>query len=388
MTAAIKSLNPSQIHFSANTVTPIRVMVVEDSLVFQNLIRKWLNAEPDMMVVASHRNGRTATDDIHASKPDVVVLDIEMPEMDGLTALPLILEKTTGIQVLIVSTLTKRNARISVEALLKGASDYIPKPGHSDPGLTPEEFKFELIRKVRALGEISLKRRPATTIRPPQPGVNATTLSPPPAAGKKFVLRSFTNMKPAILAVGASTGGVQAMFQLFQGLKGYLAEIPVVLTQHMPPKFTNVLAENLSQISDLPAKEGEDGEPVHPGIIYVAPGGVHMSLRQEDGVSTISILDGAPINYCKPAVDPLFASVAEIYQRAALCLVLTGMGRDGCNGARQIAKRDGNVLVQDEKTSVIWGMPGACARAGICNAILPINEIAGQVKCLLQGRAQ
>jgi two-component system chemotaxis response regulator CheB len=383
---------------SSGTVTdPIRVMVVDDSVVIRGLVGRWLDEEPGLAVVASHRNGRLAVDDVLRSNPDVVILDIEMPDMDGLTALPLLIEKKRNLVVVVASTLTRRNAEISLKALSLGAADYVPKPESNSGVTTSAEFRRELIEKVTNLGLRARKRgmpgqAPAGRPMPrPQPGAPAGA-PPAPSALRasrpaSFTIRSYSSVRPRILTIGSSTGGPQALNTLFGEIGSAIGMVPVVLTQHMPPTFTAILAEHITKAAGRPASEGRDGEVIQPGHIYVAPGGKHMLLVKNGNDVVVKLSDAPPVNFCKPAVDPLFKSVAEIYGTATLAVVLTGMGSDGAEGVRKIGEIGGSAIAQDEETSVVWGMPGAAAHTGMCSDVLPLNEIGRKVsKILLGGR--
>ncbi|WP_370676877.1 chemotaxis response regulator protein-glutamate methylesterase [Pleomorphomonas sp. PLEO] len=382
---------------SSGAVTdPIRVMVVDDSVVIRGLLGRWLDEEPKLAVVASHRNGRLAVDDVLRSNPDVVILDIEMPDMDGLTALPLLIEKKRNLVVIVASTLTRRNAEISLKALSLGAADYVPKPESNSGVTTSAEFRRELIEKVTHLGLRAKNRAlPGGASRPlsrPQPG--AAPAGAPAAHSAlrasrpaNFTIRSYSSVRPRILAIGSSTGGPQALNTLFGEIGSAIGMVPVVLTQHMPPTFTAILAEHITKAAGRPAAEGRDGEVIQPGHIYVAPGGKHMLLIKNGNDVIVRLSDAPPVNFCKPAVDPLFKSVAEIYGTATLAVVLTGMGSDGAEGVRKIGEIGGSAIAQDEETSVVWGMPGAAAHTGMCSDVLPLNEIGRKVsKILLGGR--
>ncbi|WP_417686959.1 protein-glutamate methylesterase/protein-glutamine glutaminase [Roseibium sp.] len=383
---------------------PIRVMVVDDAVVIRGLLSRWLDADPGLSVVGSHRNGKLAVDDIEKSNPDVVVLDIEMPEMDGMTALPLMLAKKRDLVVIMASTLTRRNAEISLKALSLGASDYVPKPESTSEVTTSVDFRRELIDKVKALGARARRMRgPARTMRAETnagrtasqapvgrlttPARPATSLRPGAGAAAPSALKTkpYSAVKPRILAIGSSTGGPQALQQVMKEIGTAMHDVPVVITQHMPPTFTAILAEHVGKAALRPSKEGEDGEVIKPGNIYVAPGGKHMILEKDAGSVKIRLTDGEPVNFCKPAVDPLFDSVAKIYGSATLGLILTGMGHDGAAGVKTISAGGGSVITQDEATSVVWGMPGAAANTGMCSDILPLPEIGPKVARILKG---
>ena len=361
--------------------SPIRVMVVDDAVVVRGLVSRWIEEEPGLKVVASLRTGREAVDQIARADPDVVILDVEMPELDGLSALPLLLEKKRDLVVIMASTLTRRNAEISLKALSLGAADYIPKPEGNREVTTSATFRRELIDKVRVLGgrrrrAFDAKAQPSA--RPERPPAPALVPASP------IRLRAFSAVVPRILLIGSSTGGPQALNAVVSRLGPVLQRVPVLITQHMPATFTTILAEHLGRATGRPAHEGIEGEPIMPGAIYVAPGGRHMRVRRGE-VPTIAIDDGAPVNFCKPAVDPLFSSAAEIWGNAALALILTGMGHDGTDGAAAIVAAGGSLIAQDEATSVVWGMPGSVAQAGLCSAILPLDQIAAKIVRLFLG---
>lgn len=361
----------------------IRIMIVDDSAVVRGLISRWLNEAPDIEVVSVQRNGKAAVDAIDAVDPDVVVLDVEMPEMDGMTALPLLLAKKSNLVVIMASTLTRRNAEISLKALSLGARDYIPKPEAQHGMVTANDFRRDLVEKIRALAP--RRRNRQATPAPLSTGVATKAATPMAAAAQAPIkLRDKSRVKPRILVIGSSTGGPPALTSVLQALGEAGAQIPILITQHMPPTFTGILAEHLARASGRPAAEGKNGEPITAGRIYVAPGGHHMMV-DSGGIPKIRIDDGPPINYCKPAVDPLFETAAKAFGSATLSLVLTGMGHDGAEGARVIAAAGGTVIAQDEATSVVWGMPGAAARAGVCSAVLPLDRIPGQLASLLKG---
>ncbi len=355
---------------------PIRVMVVDDSAVMRGLLAHWLEKEPGVEVVGRHRNGKTAAEDVARSAPDIVLLDIEMPVMDGIEALPLLLRARPETRVLMVSTLTKRNAEISFKALTLGAIDYVPKPDSNREATLSSAFRDEVVRKVKTLG----RRRPAREVA--ARGLAARRAALP--AGTKLRRRRFSLVPPRVIAFGSSTGGPQILARVLEALSPSLARVPVLVAQHMPPMFTAVLAERLARVTGRAAREGRDGEALKPGTIYVAPGDRHMTVAGADAPA-IRLGTEPPVHSCRPAVDPLFESVAARYGPAALGVVLTGMGNDGAEGARAIADAGGSVIAQDEDSSVVWGMPGAAVAAGACAAVLPPPSIAETVAKLLRG---
>ncbi|HVI65613.1 MAG TPA: chemotaxis response regulator protein-glutamate methylesterase [Bradyrhizobium sp.] len=373
---------------------PLRVMVVDDSAVIRGLISRWISAEPDMVVAASLRTGLEAVNQLERINPDVAVLDIEMPELDGISALPRMLAKKRDLVIIMASTLTRRNAEISFRALSLGASDYIPKPESTREAGAADIFHHDLIQKIRHLGARARRTAPGIHGSPlalsstpardksrefvPRPVQARSALSP-------LVRRAFGTQAPRVLLIGSSTGGPQALMALTTELGPVIDRYPVLITQHMPPTFTTILAEHLARASRRPAHEAIDGEAVKPGQIYVAPGGRHMRVIRHGVDAAIALDDGPPVNYCKPAVDPLFTSAIEVWRGGILALVLTGMGSDGMRGGKEIVAAGGSVIAQDEATSVVWGMPGAAANAGICAAVLPLNQIAPKVTRLFAG---
>jgi two-component system chemotaxis response regulator CheB len=361
----------------------IRVMVVDDSVVVRGLVSRWIEEEPGLALAGSMRNGRDAVDQLERINPDVVILDIEMPELDGVSALPLMLAKKRDLVIIMASTLTRHNAEISLKALSLGAADYISKPETNRGVMTSASFRRELIEKVRELGGRRRKRRaPAAPGTPPSPAVQP---APARAPEPPIKLRAFAPTSPRVLVIGSSTGGPQALTTVMSNLRGLLSRMPVLITQHMPPTFTTILAEHIARAASSKAHEGVDGEPVEAGTIYVAPGGKHMQAVKRDNGVFIALDDGPLVNFCKPAVDPLFRSAAAVWGSAVLAVVLTGMGSDGAKGGADIVAKGGSVIAQDEATSVVWGMPGAAAHAGICSAVLPLDQIAPKVARLFSG---
>jgi len=359
---------------------PIRVMIVDDSAVVRGLISRWIEEESGLEVVARHANGRLAVEDVAQSAPDIVLLDIEMPVMDGLEALPLLLRARPELRVLMVSTLTRRNAEISFKALALGALDYVPKPDSNREITTSLDFRREVIRKIKSLGRVRTWRAPVSD------GVVAghAALGEIRTRPVAFRQRPFSLVPPRIIAIGSSTGGPQALASLLGAASASLARVPVVVAQHMPPVFTAILAERLARATGRETREGVQGEALRPGRIYVAPGNHHMTVVRA-AQPVLRIGSEPPVHFCRPAVDPLFASVAATFGPAALGIVLTGMGHDGAAGARAVAEAGGSVIAQDEASSVVWGMPGAAASVGACAAVLPPAEIGATVAKLIKG---
>jgi two-component system chemotaxis response regulator CheB len=345
--------------------TDIRVLVVDDSAVVRGLISRHLNAETGIGVVATAANGELALAELARREVDVVVLDIEMPVMDGLTALGEIVARYPKVKVVMASTLTRRNAEISMKALHLGASDYVAKP---ESGLgSAEQFQQELAAKVRALAV----RRPLATTRPPVTTAPAVPDPSPPARAPRT--------RPNIILIGASTGGPPALLKLFAALQGAV-EQPILLTQHMPPTFTALLAEQLARAGNRPCAEAKDGDPIKPGHCYVAPGGWHMTVAREGAMPILRLNQEPPENFCRPAVDPMFRTAAQVFGSGALGVILTGMGSDGALGCEALARAGGHFIVQDEATSVVWGMPGAAAATGLAGGVLPLDQIGPWVR--------
>src|SRR5882757_4103698 len=368
---------------------PLRVMVVDDSVDIQGLIGRWIEAEPDMVVAASLRTGLDAVNQVERINPDVAVLDIEMPDLDGISALPQLLAKKRNLVIIMASTLTRRNAEISFKALSLGASDYIPKPESTREPAAAETFRHDLIQKIRHLGAKVRRISPASTSPSLAPALDAAReLHRHPlaaAAPPQPLRRGFSTQAPRALLIGSSTGGPQALMSLVGEIGAVIDRFPVLITQHMPPTFTTILAEHLARSSHRPAHEAIHGEIIKAGQIYLAPGGRHMRVVRHGADAAIALDDGPSVNFCKPAVDPLFTSAIEVWQGGILSLILTGMGSDGMRGGKDIIAAGGSVIAQDEATSVVWGMPGAAANAGICSAVLPLNQIAPKLVRVFSG---
>lgn len=364
-------------------------MLVDDSAVIRGMLNRWLSADQECVIVGAFHNGAQAVANVKKCNPEIVILDIEMPEMDGLTALPLLIRQMPALKVLMASTLTRRNAEISIRAITLGAADYIPKPESARSGTATADFQRELLNKVKAIGAASRKSKDGLAAAPrhsrlsgedeARQASNKVTKAP-----KEIILRKPSRVKPDILAIGSSTGGPQALFALLGGLNKALT-VPVVITQHMPPTFTAILAEHIQNSTGLPAKEAVNGDLLRPGEVLVAPGDYHMRLVSNGAQRVIQLNKNPPVNFCRPAVDPLFDSVAACYGPAALGVILTGMGHDGRDGARSMVEAGGSIVAQDEKSSIVWGMPGAAAEAGLCCAVVPLSEMASLLRRYLQG---
>ena len=355
--------------------SPARVLVCDDSLVIRRAITRMLAGARGIEVVATASHGQAAVEIVRAhldAMPiDIVVLDIEMPVMDGLTALPLLLAADPKLRVIMASTLTMRGAAITMDALRLGAADYIPKPNAA--GLFDDRaFADELCAKIRGLAR--LRSAPAFPSRT-APTREATRPRPDHARSR-----------PGLLAIGSSTGGPQALFTLFRDL-GRAIDVPVILTQHMPATFVPMLAEHITRVGGLPCAVARQGDTLVAGRITIAPGDRHLQLASGANGARAVLSDGPPVNFCRPAVDVMLESAAVAFGSRVLVVMLTGMGRDGCEGTRRVVEAGGAALAQDEATSVVWGMPGAIAAAGLADEILPLGELAGAVKRRLAGPA-
>jgi two-component system, chemotaxis family, protein-glutamate methylesterase/glutaminase len=355
-------------------------MVVDDSAVIRGLIVRTLSAEPDIVVAASVPDGVQAITALKRHLVDVIVLDIEMPNMDGLSALPRLLAVAPAVKIVMASTLTQRNAEISLKALSAGAADYLPKPQARE--LTgAAEFHRDLVEKVRGLGAAA--RRAGSRRRPETSDTGATLAAQPvkPAAlpARKFALSKGANVRPRIIAIGSSTGGPQALLELMRHFARGISQ-PIVITQHMPPTFTTLLAEHVSRHCGIVAVEAKNGMMLEGGRAYIAPGNFHMTVNPTGDRHVLQLNQDPPENYCRPAVDPMMRSVARNFGSAVLAIILTGMGQDGLEGCRAVVQAGGTLIAQDEATSVVWGMPGAVALAGLCNAVLPLGEIGPRAR--------
>lgn len=371
----------------------IGVMIVDDSAVVRGLVTRMIATEPSLTVVASVGDGARAVAELkRRTDVDIVVLDIEMPVMDGLTALPQLLAVRPGLPVLMASTLTQRNAEISLQAIRAGAIDYVPKPS-TRALVGAEEFQRELIGKLTAIGG----RRRRKAMPPPSTATAAgescaatvarsatTGRSDASRAAPSIILRPVpANHRPEILCVGSSTGGPQALSRLFKDLRPEAVPFPVLVTQHMPPTFTTIFAEHLARSSGWQCSEAREGDRPTVGHIHVAPGDFHMEVdRRADG-PVLHLTQAPAENFCRPSVDPMLRSVARTYGGRVLVAILTGMGSDGCHGAEAVVKAGGTVVAQDEETSVVWGMPGAVATAGLCSAVLPLDSMARTLSQLM-----
>ncbi len=354
--------------------TDIKVVVIDDSVVVRRSVVSCVDGQSGMGVVGSASNGWRGLERIEQTAPDVVVLDIEMPELDGLATLQHIRSRWPRLPVVMYSTLTESGASATIEALSRGASDYATKPsGLSDRGAVTAHIEQTLVPLIRLWAERGA-------------GASARRVAGVPATSRTVVRTATASLERSgrhaskdvkLVVVGVSTGGPDALAKLLPALPATLP-VPVVIVQHMPPVFTAMFAERLNRLGPLPVSEARHGERAEPGHVYIAPGGRHTSLRGTSSEAVIVLSDGPPENSCRPAVDVLFRSAAAGHE-AVLGVVLTGMGQDGLRGSREIFEAGGTVLVQDEASSVVWGMPGFVAKEGVASAVLPLTELAGAI---------
>ena len=423
---------------------PYRVMVCDDSAVIRGLISRTLETDPEINVVATVSDGQMAINALARNDIEVCILDIEMPVMDGLTALPQLVERQPDLQVIVASTLTRRNAEISLKALSIGAADYIAKPTTAVAINAGTDFKVELISKVKALGAsrrrirgiprpaaappstapaasaMSVQAVPVTPVTAapragsstgytfrdqpaPRPSGSlfnrsATAQQAPPAPARPVIaraapaasantprapisLRPLPTELPEVIAIGSSTGGPQALFSLLSAL-GKVSQ-PILITQHMPATFTTILAEHIERASGIPTFEAAEDMKVESGKIYVAPGDFHMSIEGSPQRPVIKLLKTPPESFCRPSVNPMLRSLVKLYGKRILTVILTGMGQDGLKGGEMAVAAGGTIIAQDEASSIVWGMPGAVASAGLCSAVLPLDEIGPMVRRLV-----
>ena len=375
----------------------IAVLVVDDSVVVRRLIVDALADAPGIEVVGTASNGLLAQDKIDQLKPDIVTMDIEMPQMDGIAAVRELRKRHRTLPVIMFSTLSASGAAATLEALAAGATDYVTKPSNvGSVGESITVVREQLVPRILALAGAGRSHGSPTRsapLSPPRPGIA------PPAAGPGVAGRPTTRpagsrpvapgtggvaapARPAgrkttrvdILAIGSSTGGPDALTTVLQALPGDLC-VPVVVTQHMPPVFTKMFADRLDRNTHLRVVEAEDGMAVDPGTVYIAPGDRHLVLQRRGTATLVQLSTAPPENSCRPAVDVMFRSVSALYGSSAYAAVLTGMGQDGREGARVLRTAGAEVIAQDEATSVVWGMPGAVANAGLADAVLPLNQI-------------
>ena len=351
---------------------PIKVMVVDDSVVVRKIVTDVLSADPAIQVVGTAVNGKVALTKLDQLRPDLVTMDIEMPEMNGIDAVRAIRARHNCVPIIMFSTLTERGATATLDALSAGADDYVTKPANvGSVGQSMESVRQQLIPRIKAL-----TGRPA--------GPVASAAPPPVSTPRPPAPRALPHIKPAVLVIGSSTGGPEALAKVLPALPASLP-VPVLVVQHMPPVFTRQFAQRLDRLCALRVVEASDGAPLTPGVVHLAPGDYHLLVRPQRGGFVTQLTQGPPENFCRPAVDPLFRSAVAAYDGAVLAVVLTGMGSDGRNGAGDIRAAGGTVVVQDQASSVVWGMPGAIAQAGFADEVLPLDRIPEAINRYLSG---
>jgi two-component system chemotaxis response regulator CheB len=369
-------------------------MVVDDSAVIRGFLVKLLGSCAELEVTSIASNGQIAISNLVKHRHDIILLDVEMPIMDGLTAIPRLLEAQPDVKIIMCSTLTTENAETTMRALALGAVECIAKPTSTQDIYSKDTFRDTLVRTLleivgakmpsairKTSDPLPKTSAPTRTTLPPPPGAPAGARLHPRSISKTVTLRGATEGfqgKPEILAIGSSTGGPNALFKLLGTLRGI--DIPIIITQHMPPTFTRILAEHIKQQTGLASVEAEDGMPLVAGRVHVAPGGFHMLVSRKGAMPILNIDDGPMENFCRPAVDPMLRSAVKVFGNKIMTVILTGMGQDGMLGSRDVIAAGGRVVAQDEATSVVWGMPGAVALDGSCSAVLPLEEIGSWLR--------
>ncbi len=350
----------------------IKVLVVDDSVVIRKIVSESLAQDSEIEVVGLAANGKIALQKIPNLKPDIITLDMEMPEMDGLETLDHLKKLHPGIPVIMFSTLTQKGAAATLDALARGAVDYTGKPSNlSGNRGGVEQIKVDLIPKIKNICARRLKRPPTSA-----PGTTSSSIVTPKEIPKKPVLSQPPSgiSRIDMVAIGVSTGGPNALSDLMPAFPSDFP-VPIVITQHMPPHFTKLLAERLSSKSHLEILENKPGMELKPGRAVIAAGDYHMTVHRNGTTLETGANQSPPENSCRPAVDVMFRSVSDLFGKNLLTVILTGMGQDGLKGCEYAKNKGGRVIVQDEATSVVWGMPGFVAKAGLAESILPLDKI-------------
>lgn len=355
-------------------------MLVDDSAVIRGALTRIIDRQPDITIISSLVNGEMAVSSARRTQPDIIILDIEMPVMDGLTALPLLLEAAPRAKVVMFSSLTEKGAAVTLKAFSLGAVECLVKPTAAQQVGEGSEFEKSILALIRGLV-------PRSAAQAPSPAQASAIPTPARIAKPPIALNQSPGAyrgRPDLIAIGSSTGGPQALFEVVKSFSGFA--MPIVITQHMPATFTKILADHIRQQTGVPTHEGAQDMVLENGHAYVAPGGFHMLLVKKEGRTVIQLNDGPPENFCKPSVEPMLRSAIDLYGNKVLGVILTGMGNDGLGASKTLVERGGRVIAQDEETSIVWGMPGAVARAGICTAVLPLKEIGPWVKNAVAGK--
>lgn len=354
-----------------------KVMIVDDSAVVRGMLGRWIDEDPEFDLVGVAVNGVQAIKIAAKAQPDLMVLDVDMPELSGIDALPGLLQACHGVQIVLASTLTAQVGRIALHALDLGAADIVAKPASLRSGGN-EKFRQDLLTTLHRLGEASALRKSDRTAKSksiPAPAIQTTRAPALKPLASRLAKPSSRPSPVRILAIAASTGGPPALKQFLKGL-GPDWPTPILITQHMPANFTGILADQLTKACHMPVREGVHGAALVAGEAILAPGDWHMSVDTKDGKSVIQLDQGPEVNFCRPAADPMLASIAKHYGSGALVVVLTGMGKDGLAGAKAITEAGGQVFAQDEASSVVWGMPGAVVGAGLASEVGKIDVLA------------
>lgn len=352
----------------------IRVLVVDDSVVIRRMVSDVLASDPDIEVIGVAANGSIALDKIAQLKPDLITLDIEMPVMDGLQTLKEIRKVNSSLKIIMFSTLTERGARASLDALSLGANDYVTKPANVGSVAAAQKcLRDELVPKIKCYflrGSVQLPKGSVPSQAKP------VVVSPAVRPVTSIIQRP--RQRIDVVAIGISTGGPNALIEMIPTLPKNFP-VPIVIVQHMPEMFTKLLADRLNEKSAIQVSEAGSGIELRPGHALVAPGGFHMTLVRKGNIVETVLNKDAPENSCRPAVDVLFRSVADIYGANTLAVVMTGMGQDGLLGGHKISEAGGQIIAQDKASCVVWGMPGAVAGAGLAEELLPLNRIGGEI---------
>lgn len=346
----------------------VRVLIVDDAVVVRRIVSDVLTSDPQIEVVGTAANGRIGLQKIELLNPDAVTLDVEMPEMNGIESVREIRKRWPRLPVIMFSTLTERGASTTLEALALGANDYVTKPANvGSVQVAMDRIREDLIPKLKALCPLVVGRpvaapAPVTRIAP--------LVAPPRAAGAR--------QRVDVVVIGVSTGGPNALAVVLPHLPRTLP-VPVLIVQHMPPVFTRLLAERLASKSQLRVAEATAGQPVEPGLALIAPGDFHLTIERSRASVVAALNQESPENSCRPAVDVLFRSAARVFGPHVLAVVLTGMGQDGLRGCEAVREAGGQAIAQDEASSVVWGMPGFVARAGLADRVLPLDQVGAEI---------
>jgi two-component system, chemotaxis family, protein-glutamate methylesterase/glutaminase len=362
----------------------VRVIVVDDSAVVRGLLVRALQCDPAIVIAGTAMHGEQALRQLREHEADVVVLDVEMPVMDGLTALPIILAEFPRVRVIMASALTQEGAEPTVRALALGAAACIAKPVANRVSESVDLLVTELVPLVKALGGCDGAEDGVTEVAgAPKPESSGKSVASPHLPIRHWKTRPapIVNIAPELIVIGSSTGGPNALTKVLSSISPDVF-CPILIVQHMPPAFTPMLAKHLQKDSGRPCQEATHGGPIERGHIYVAPGDFHMSIDTLDGHRITLLSKEAPQHFCRPSVNPLFSSAARWSGRRTLAIMLTGMGDDGIEATHELAQVGAYIIAQDEATSVVWGMPAAVAKAGLANEILPLDKVGPAISRL------